>query len=215
MERTLRTIADILRASLVLGAIHYIGFTEWNKPMGYAMAMMAFAAVAARFMKAPAGFDLMFVALLALDGWVTAWGILGDLNKNDRPGHVLLSLTVTPLLFYGAVRIKAVNSKPENFGQTLAVGLVAMMMTVALGALWEIAEWQADKHLGTTMSLGYSDTLGDMVCDVIGGFAGGIVVVMTLNWQRARAKNLAAVGLSERHSEEASAPALAFDAIHE
>jgi hypothetical protein len=71
-------------------------------------------------------------------------------------------------------------------------------MTIALGAIWELVEWQSDMLFGTDMSLGYSDTLGDMVCDVIGGFAGAVLVVLVLTRRRAQANARAAAGTGVR-----------------
>ncbi|MGH2905868.1 MAG: hypothetical protein ACRDKI_03760 [Solirubrobacterales bacterium] len=207
MDRALQIAADCLRASLVLGALWYVSFSTWHKHMGYAMGLMALGAVLLRLAKAPPAFDFTFVALLSLDAWLTAWGVLANADQaNDRPGHLLISAAVTPVLYFGAVRLRAVSGSADSRAQALAIGAVAAMLTVALGALWEIVEWQSDKLFGTDMSLGYSDTLGDLVCDVVGALAGGAIVAFTL--MRARAQQPAV-------AEEPVPQALTFDAIHE
>jgi hypothetical protein len=220
MDRIFRITADLLRLTLVLGALSYLSFSMWHKHMGYAMGLVAIGAIVLRFAKAPPVFDFIFVALLSLDAWATASGLVDAVGQgNDRPGHLLISAAVTPILFYGTARLKAVNAKPENLGQTLAVGLVAMMMTLALGTLWELIEWQSDMRFGTDMSLGYSDTVGDLLCDVIGGFTGATVLVLLLSRQRARARSRALKEVPAQHldeqSNEMAQPALALKAFPE
>jgi uncharacterized membrane protein YjdF len=187
--------------------------------MGYAMGLMAIGAIVLRFAKAPPVFDFVFVALLSVDAWATAGGVLDELNQsNDRPGHLLISAAVTPILFYGAARLKVVNAEPENTRQTLLVGFVAMLLTTALGVLWELVEWQSDVHLNTDMSLSFSDTVGDLLCDVIGGFVGATVLVLVLNRQRARSRSqadAAAARQLEESLDETAAPALALKAFPE
>jgi hypothetical protein len=215
-DRALRLAADLLRLGLVIAAVSYLSFSIWHKHMGYAIGLMAIGAIALRFAKAPAIFDFLFVALLSIDVWATASGLMDELSQNnDRPGHILISAAVTPILFYGAARLKAVNATPENAAQTLAVGLVAMTMTMALGVLWELIEWQSDMRFGTDMSLGYSDTLGDLVCDVIGGFAGAAVLVVVLARQRAKARSARPTSGPENDLDELQPPALALKAFPE
>lgn len=217
LDRNLRLAADSLRVALVLGAISYLAFSTWHKHMGYAMGLMAIGAIVLRFAKAPPIFDFVFVALLSADAWATASGLMDDLGQsNDRPGHLLISAAVTPILFYGAARFKAINATPETRAQTIGVGLIAMLMTIALGAIWELVEWQSDKLLGTDMSLGYSDTAGDLLCDVLGGLVGASVLVVVLSRDRAATARRQALEFSaDQHLDEMPPPALALKAFHE
>src|SRR4051812_40988508 len=116
------------------------------------MGLMAATAVAARAVRAPAWSDLLFVTLLTADAWLTMLGAFSDFDRNDVVGHLLLSAAVTPLLFH------LMRRGP----------LVAALATVALGAAWEVVEAASDRLIGTNMSLGAADTLGDLAADALG-----------------------------------------------
>ena len=52
---------------------------------------------------------------------------------------------------------------------------------MAIGGLWEIAEWRSDAWFGTNLSLDNDDTVGDLVRDTIGSLLGAALLVV---WAR-------------------------------
>ena len=48
---------------------------------------------------------------------------------------------------------------------------------IAIGAVWEIAEWTSDAWFGTNLSLGNDDTVGDLVRDTFGSLLGAALLV--------------------------------------
>jgi hypothetical protein len=48
---------------------------------------------------------------------------------------------------------------------------------VAIGVLWEIVEWAYDQMVPENAILGKLDTIIDLIMDVLGGVAAGIVSV--------------------------------------
>jgi hypothetical protein len=145
-----RRIADLLRLSLVVGAVRFLVIGEPR--LAWAMGLMAVTALAVRAVRAPAWSDLLFVALLTADAWLTMLGAFSDFNRNDTAGHLLLCAAVTPLLFH------LLRRGP----------LAAAAGTVAVGAAWEVVEAASDALIGTNMSLGAADTLGDLAADALG-----------------------------------------------
>jgi Predicted membrane protein (DUF2238) len=179
--RRLRLVADLLRLSLVLGPaiLLLVGREEgvWS------MTLVAVAAVVLRWARAPAGVDLLFVALLAVDAWLTSLGAFQDFNRNDHVGHFLLPAAVAPVLFHLAVRAGVARDDAPAW----RAGALAAALTIALGTLWEVVEWASDEVLGTEMSLGYADTLGDLLADAGGAVAGGLLLALTRRRVRERA----------------------------
>lgn len=64
---------------------------------------------------------------------------------------------------------------------TLALGL-------AIGAAWEVLEWSSDELLGTALTTGEGDTIGDLVADAAGALGGGALLVAwaTRGWGTVR-----------------------------
>ncbi len=163
----MRRIADLLRLSLVAGALRFVAIGE--PKLAWAMGLMAATALAARAIRAPAWADLLFAALLAADAWLTMLGAFSDFNRNDVAGHLLLSAAVTPLLFH------LLGRRP----------IAAAAATIALGAAWEVVEAASDHLLGTNMSLSAADTLGDLAADAIGASVAAALLAMALAYPRA------------------------------
>jgi hypothetical protein len=174
-----RRLADLIRASLVIGPVILVLTGDPSSAWG--MALVAVVALVLRFARAPAWSDLLFVALLAADSWLTALGAFETFNHNDFAGHLVLPLAVTPILFHLAQRTGVLV--PPSDGRkvgVIACGVFSAGLTVALGTGWELVEWASDTWAHTNMSLGYSDTLGDLASDVAGATLGGVLVSLSL-----------------------------------
>jgi uncharacterized membrane protein YjdF len=188
--------ADVIRASLVLGALWYLVRGEPGAAWG--LTVVALTAIAARFTSAPPGIQLAFVAPLAADAWLTTLGAFDHFNHSDHVGHLILAAAVTPVMFHALYRVGLIAKDAERRRMTqAALAVVSGAMTIALGACWELYEWQSDRVLGTHMSLGYSDTLGDLAGDAGGALIGAIGIFAALAWRRApRRGGRTALGLA-------------------
>jgi hypothetical protein len=52
---------------------------------------------------------------------------------------------------------------------------------MTVGAIWEMLEYASDRWVGSQLSLGNRDTVGDLLADGVGALAGGAVLVV---WAR-------------------------------
>ncbi len=102
--------------------------------------------------------ELAFCAWLAAVQVAAGAGALEDLPWLDVPAHLV-----------GAALLCAVLAGRLTAGR-------AVVVTIALGAGWEVAEAVADAMFGTNYSLGAGDTALDLACDVIGALVAGVVV---------------------------------------
>lgn len=112
----------------------------------------------------------VFIALLAsLAG--SLWNLYERIWWFDEVLHTFTAFTLTLLLavfLYGAV-LQGARTRPILFVLTVAgLGL-------AVGALWEIAEWTYDQLVAGNAILGKRDTIIDMGVDAIGAVIAGVV----------------------------------------
>jgi hypothetical protein len=99
------------------------------------------------------------------------------LNLYDRFGwfdeviHTYTSFTITlllALLLYGDV-LSGVRRSP------ILLVLTVASLGIAIGALWEIAEWVYDQMVPENAILGKTDTIIDLILDSVGALVAGIV----------------------------------------
>lgn len=168
---TSRRAADALRAGLALSVL--VALASGRGHTALALVFVSAAAWLPRLGGAPARLDLVFVALLAADAWATGLGAFEEVNREDRPGHLVLTGLVTPLLFFLARRLGALPPQPaRRAAGRVAFAAVVAALGLALGAAWELVEWASDVVAGTDMSLGYGDTVGDLLADAVGATIG-------------------------------------------
>lgn len=178
----MRRAADLLRLSLLAGAVAMAATGRTHAAV--ALALVGTAALLLRAARPPAGLELAFVGLLAVDAWAAALGAFSEVNRQDRPGHLVLCALVTPVLFHLARRAGVLPGvPPAGAGGRLGFLLVVAALGLALGAAWELVEYGSDAALGTDMSLGYEDTVGDLVADAAGASLGAAL----LTWRTGRA----------------------------
>ncbi len=179
----IRTFNRLLAGSLPVGAVACALAGDGTAALNLAIpAPVIGLALAAR---APAGFETAFVWTLVLELWWNAVANLSSLEYGDETAHFVLPALVAPLLFFALER-SGVARRPSACSPVLSLIALAMLaagVTIGLGALWEIAEWGSDRLLHTDMSLGYNDTLTDLVADSLGAALGGLFLAV---WTKTR-----------------------------
>jgi hypothetical protein len=53
-------------------------------------------------------------------------------------------------------------------------------LTIALGVIWELAEWGSDIVFGTYEQWGYTDTIKDLFVDMVAGIVMAILGIMLI-----------------------------------
>lgn len=171
---------DLLRATLVVGAAAY----ALSGDVGAAFFLLALAGLVllARLVNLPRVYDLGFTAGMVLQGFGEAAGAYDAWPPFDRVVHVTLPLLTAPVVYIGLARLDVV---PDPRDETHArhytgIAVVTFALGLAVGALWEIAEWASDGLFGTDLSQGNTDTVGDLLADTVGAALGaGLLVVWT------------------------------------
>jgi VanZ family protein len=115
--------------------------------------------------------------LLVIAALVNAAGYLWDLYDRfgwfDEAVHAYTTFALTlplALLLYNVVLTGAQT-------HTILFVLTVASLGVAIGVLWEIAEWAYDQMVPENAILGKLDTIIDLIMDILGGVVAGIVSV--------------------------------------
>lgn len=85
-----------------------------------------------------------------------------------------------PVVYIALARAEVVPDPASETRVPHYVGIfvVTLALGLALGALWEILEFAADEFVGSQLSLGNRDTIGDLVADGVGALVGAALLVV-------------------------------------
>ncbi|MFO8077836.1 MAG: hypothetical protein R6U21_04265 [Thermoplasmatota archaeon] len=61
-----------------------------------------------------------------------------------------------------------------------AIAFNVVILTVALGVIWELAEWSSDLLFGTYEQWGYNDTIKDLFVDMIAGLVMAVIGLLLM-----------------------------------
>lgn len=178
----LRDPIDVLRGLLVVGAAAFAlaGDGRGALLLGGAAAV----AWAVRPVLLPRVYDLALVLALTLQAWGEALGLYDSLAWFDNVVHFSLPFFGAPTLYIVLARLDVVPDPKDETGLRHYVGIaiVTFALGVALGGLWEIAEWASDNTLGSSLQLDNDDTVGDLIADSLGALCGSALLVCWARW---------------------------------
>lgn len=118
----------------------------------------------------------IILAILAnLAGYI--WDLYEQFAWFDEVLHAYTAFALTlplALLLYNIV-LTGAKTRPILFVLTVA------SLGIAIGVLWEIAEWVYDQMVPENAILGKTDTIIDLMMDILGAAAAGVVSVGMVN----------------------------------
>jgi hypothetical protein len=178
----LRDPIDVMRALLLAGAA---GFAIAGDGRG-ALLLGGAGAVAwlVRPVLLPRVYDLCLVAALTLQAWGEALGLYDEIAWFDNVVHFSLPFFGAPTLYIALARLDVVpDPKDETHARHyIGMAIVCFALGVALGGLWEIAEYASDNTLGSSLQIDNSDTVGDLIADTLGSLCGAALLVCWARW---------------------------------
>jgi hypothetical protein len=178
----LRDPIDVLRGLLVVGAAAFAlaGDGRGALLLGGAAAV----AWAVRPVLLPRVYDLALALALTLQAWGEALGLYDSLAWFDNVVHFSLPFFGAPTLYIVLARLDVVpDPKDEtDLRHYVGIAIVTFALGVALGGLWEIAEWASDNTLGSSLQLDNDDTVGDLIADSLGALCGSALLVCWARW---------------------------------
>jgi hypothetical protein len=169
---------DILRATFPAGVAGYL--LAGNAHGATNLAVAGAAVLVARVVNLPRLYDLCFVLAMALTGWGEALRLYDAFPWYDNLVHFLVPLLGAPVVYIAMARLDVLPDPKDDTNGRHYVGIfvVTLSFGLAIGAVWEIVEWSSDRILGSQLSLGNADTIGDLVADGLGALLGALLLVV-------------------------------------
>lgn len=137
----------------------------------------------------PTLFDLMFViaALINAAGW--AWDLYSRPGPYDEIAHFFTMFAITlslGFLLYNEIMRGFYNHRLMFIWTITSMG-------IAIGALWEVAEWLADFFFARQIVSGLTDTVTDIILDSAGALLAALLCLWGLN-ERVQVERAAEAG---------------------
>lgn len=160
--------AWLLRVALVVALAHQLLVGDWVGVLAMALFLGLSFAYLLRRERLPNLFD----GLTALAALLNAVGFVFDLYQRvplyDEAAHAVTIFALTLAFFYLVYREESPRS-----GWVMAVAVFTF--GVAIGTLWEIAEWVTGRALGTEVVYGLDDAITDLISNSVGALAAALV----------------------------------------
>src|SRR5919109_1726599 len=171
---------DLLRIGYVVG-IPVVATLRHDFPLN--LTVSAASVIAARFLLLPRLYDLAFCLGFGLTGWGDALGLYEKIGFYDLIVHSLASFFFAPVLYILLARAEVLAdlrqvTTPHHY---VGIFVVTLALGLAVGAVWEMAEYTSDHFFGTDLAKSERDTATDLMVDGLGALAGGALLVV---WAR-------------------------------
>ncbi|WP_218221564.1 hypothetical protein [Nesterenkonia sp. Act20] len=168
-------LADVLRA---LGVFSVIFAAVFFDPTDAGILAFVLPVVfAPRFLGSRAGADITLSLTVLVAGWSNVWGLYESVPGWDLAVHFVCTgvLAASLCLLLGRVQMAPV---PRS---TLATTTLGVTLTTAFGlalsAVWEMVEWVGFIYVAESISVDYSDTIGDMAAGGLGALCAGLFLM--------------------------------------
>ena len=168
---------DVVRATFLVGAA---AFALTGRGGAAALALAGIFTWLIRPLNLPRVYDASVVAALGLAAWGEALRAYDAFPAFDIVTHLLVPMLGAPVVYIALARAEVVPDPASETRVPHYVGIfvVTLALGLALGALWEILEFAADEVVGSQLSLGNRDTIGDLVADGAGALVGAALLVV-------------------------------------
>lgn len=186
--------ADVVRVlTLVSIPVATIG---WGTTSFAVMSLALFGVVLPRMLGLRPAFDLAVCVLVFVAGWSSALEWYTSVFLWDKLIHVVLTGLLAALLAVIAADLRLVPHAPG--AGRIAVSLLVFCAGLAIGAVWEVAEWLGHNFIDPAIHVGYDDTIGDLVADGLGGLLVGLALPWLAAERDVRYPGARGVGRSPR-----------------
>jgi len=127
----------------------------------------------------PLYLDFMVALSLFLHNWGVHFAWYPNVPYFDRILHVYGTSVVGIICFFLIFSLNMIGKLRLGFwGHVILTG----MLSLSLGAFWEIGEFAADAFLRVNAQHGNLDTMGDLILDAAAGFAAAIIAGYSLKF---------------------------------
>lgn len=171
-----RIAAWIGQAFLAIAIVLAMSQGKWQNALALALFLGASLIFVVRDDRLPTLFDFLFVvaALLNAGGWV--WGLFYPPGPYDEITHAFTIFAFTLAFSFLVYRSMFTVFLQHRWLYLLTIASFG----IAIGALWEVAEWSAGKILSTEVIESLDDTITDLVMDSLGAGLASVTSLWTL-----------------------------------
>lgn len=172
-----RTIAWGGVALLAIGLVVVVVQGNWlgvGFLAGFLIAAVAFLKLEDRL---PTLFDLVFVSAALVNAAGCAWNLYNKPGIYDEVAHFYTIFAITLACGFALYR----ELMGSFAGHRVLFVITIASLGIALGAVWEIAEWSADFVLPQQIVSGLFDTVTDLILDSAGAVLAALLNLWGLN----------------------------------
>jgi hypothetical protein len=176
--RVVRDPIDVLRGVFLVGVVWFAVAGDVKGTANLVVASVA--VIVARVINLPRVYDLAFVVAMVFTGWGEALGLYDAISWYDNLVHFCVPMLTAPVAYIALARLDVLPDPRDDtpVKRELGIFVVTLSLGLAIGAVWEIIEWSSDGLLGSQLSLGNDDTVGDLVADGLGSLVGAALLVI-------------------------------------
>ena len=149
---------------------------KWQNAIALLLFLITSVSFVVKDDRLPPLFDFLFVlaALLNAAGWV--WGLFNMPGPYDEIVHAFTIFALTL-----AISFLIYSPMFNLFRQHKILYLLTIAsFGIAIGALWEVAEWTAGQVLSTKVVVSLADTIIDLIMDSLGAVFAAIISLWAL-----------------------------------
>lgn len=171
-----RFAAWIGQTLLVIAVLTAAVQGKWQNAIALLLFLIASVIFVVKDDRLPTLFDFLFVlaALLNAAGWV--WGLFNMPGPYDEIVHAFTIFALTL-----AISFLIYSPMFNLFCQYKILYLLTIAsFGIAIGALWEVAEWMAEQVLATNVVPSLADTIIDLIMDSLGAVFAALVSLWAL-----------------------------------
>jgi hypothetical protein len=173
-------VADVVRGIAVVSvAVATIG---WG-PVEFAVFMLSLlGALVPRALGIRAPLDIATGVTCVVAAWSNVFDLYTAVIGWDKVVHFALTAVVAALV---VVVTRRTGFLPPVAGHRVGHAVVATLLGLGLGALWEMGEWAGHMFVDTGIFVDYVDTIGDLGADGLGALVAGLALPWLLAFDEA------------------------------
>ena len=206
-------LAWLLRVAILATALAHLARAEWLYALLCVVAIVLVVTPAwlAKTSAANLPVEIELIVLWWLVGDMTL-GRLGALYDTSAWFDKALHLSNSVLLvMVGFLAVEVLHFTGKIRTRTVVTGILIVLLTLGIGALWEILEYLADLLFakgaqGSPQLAPLDDTMGDLILDGLGGLVGGVLGSIYIH--RSKRNERRSTAFAQRVAERGPQPRL-------
>lgn len=199
--------ADAVRLLILAGVAVAVVVGEFGTTFRFAVVLAL--TLGARRLRVPLPFGLALTISFAVETWGRFFRFYRLWDPFDEVIHLAMMACLASLAYLLLARVELVPYLRDLHGklQRAALPLLASVLGLALGALWEVYEWFVATYLDMPVITSYGDAMTDLLVDLAGAALGGVMLIVWAHKQWPNESATPSVYRRKSRDTEGTAPA--------